>query len=54
MKSDEILKRYEKVIELRKKGLTLNEIGILLNVSKQRIHRMLDYYKKTVLDKPQF
>jgi DNA-directed RNA polymerase specialized sigma subunit len=45
LKDPVVFERYKKVMDLRKKGLKLSEIGKLFGVSKQRVYYMIRYYK---------
>tara|TARA_R100001224_G_C3998761_1_gene141808 strand:- start:98 stop:253 length:156 start_codon:yes stop_codon:yes gene_type:complete len=45
LKDPEVVGRYEKIIDLRKKGLTLAEIGKLFGISKQRVYYMIRYHR---------
>lgn len=39
---NKILKRWEKAEDLRKKGLSLEDTGKILGVSRQRVHQILN------------
>ncbi len=43
-------KRNDKIIELRKKGHTLDEISVLFNISKARVHQICKRSHQRVVD----
>lgn len=39
-------KRLQRIVKLRKKGLTFQQIGDIYGVSRQRVHRILNPIRK--------